>query len=76
MILMFARSSVVPLGVTIINSALPKVLKALTDFEKWDDSGFRIKAKATRVFMAKMLNILIQIYSYALLLDPYLSMLE
>ncbi|TYZ66192.1 hypothetical protein PybrP1_007375 [[Pythium] brassicae (nom. inval.)] len=65
-------STLVPAVVTIINSILPTVISLLTKLEKWDDVGFSIKAMVTRLYLAKILNVLIQLFSYALLLDPYL----
>ncbi|RHY26004.1 hypothetical protein DYB32_007945 [Aphanomyces invadans] len=65
-------TSVVPLGVAAINGALPTIISLLTKFEKWDDQGFEIKAMVTRLFLAKVLNILIQLWSYGMLLDPYM----
>ncbi|TMW65418.1 hypothetical protein Poli38472_008060 [Pythium oligandrum] len=64
-------SSIVPGVVTIINSVLPTILAILTKLEKWDDVGFAVKAMVTRLYLAKVLNVLIQLASYALLLDPY-----
>uniref|UniRef100_K3WCX7 Uncharacterized protein n=1 Tax=Globisporangium ultimum (strain ATCC 200006 / CBS 805.95 / DAOM BR144) TaxID=431595 RepID=K3WCX7_GLOUD len=58
--------------VTVINSILPTVISLLTKLEKWDDVGFSIKAMVTRLYLAKILNVLIQLFSYALLLNPYL----
>lgn len=65
-------STLVPAVVTIINSILPTVIALLTKLEKWDDVGFSIKAMVTRLYLAKILNVLIQLFSYALLLNPYL----
>lgn len=65
-------STLVPAVVTIINSILPTIISLLTKLEKWDDVGFSIKAMVTRLYLAKMLNVLIQLFSYALLLNPYL----
>jgi hypothetical protein len=65
-------SSIVPAAVTLINSVLPVVIGQLTALEKWDDVGFAIKAMVTRLYLAKVLNVLIQLVSYALLMDPYL----
>lgn len=64
-------ASIVPAGVTIINAALPALISAITKLEKWDDAGFAIKAMVTRLFIAKIMNVMIQLFSYALLLDPY-----
>lgn len=65
-------SSLVPAVVTIINSLLPTVISLLTALEQWDDAGFAIKAMVTRLYLAKILNVMIQLFSYALLFDPYL----
>ncbi|RLN51113.1 hypothetical protein BBJ28_00019842, partial [Nothophytophthora sp. Chile5] len=65
-------SSIVPAAVTVINALLPKLLSFLTAMEKWDDVGFAIKAMVTRLYLAKILNVLIQLFSFALLLDPLL----
>ncbi|KAL3660681.1 hypothetical protein V7S43_014435 [Phytophthora oleae] len=71
---MFApyASSIVPAVVTVINAILPKLISLLTAIEKWDDVGFAIKAMVTRLYLAKILNVLIQMFSFALLLDPLL----
>ncbi|KAE8999854.1 hypothetical protein PR001_g8800 [Phytophthora rubi] len=65
-------SSIVPAVVTVINAILPKLISLLTTIEKWDDVGFAIKAMVTRLYLAKILNVLIQLFSFALLLDPML----
>ncbi|KAF1793372.1 Anoctamin [Phytophthora cactorum] len=65
-------SSIVPAVVTVINAILPKLISLLTAIEKWDDVGFAIKAMVTRLYLAKILNVLIQMFSFALLLDPLL----
>lgn len=65
-------SSLVPAVVTIINSLLPTIISLLTALERWDDVGFAIKAMVTRLYLAKILNVMIQLFSYALLFDPYL----
>ncbi|RHY14164.1 hypothetical protein DYB36_001857 [Aphanomyces astaci] len=65
-------TSIVPLGAAVINGALPPIISTLTKFERWDDQGFEIKAMVTRLFLAKVLNILIQLWSYGMLLDPYM----
>jgi hypothetical protein len=65
-------SSIVPAAVTVINSMLPAIISLLTKLEKWDDAGFAIKIMVTRLYLAKVLNVLIQMFSFTLLLDPYL----
>lgn len=64
--------SIVPLAVSVINALLPTVAKILTSFEKWDDAGFHTKLMLFRLFVAKILNALIQVTSFLQLLDPYL----
>jgi len=63
--------SIVPIAVSIINAMLPTVAAFLTDFEKWDDGGFHTKLMLFRLFVAKILNALIQIFSFVQLMDPY-----
>ncbi|KAJ0411534.1 hypothetical protein ATCC90586_001129 [Pythium insidiosum] len=65
-------SSIVPAAVTVLNAALPTIISLLTQLERWDHSGFAVKAMITRLYLAKVLNVIIQLVSYALLLDPYL----
>ncbi|GLD92349.1 hypothetical protein PINS_up000882 [Pythium insidiosum] len=65
-------STIVPAAVTVINAALPTIISLLTQLERWDHTGFAIKAMVTRLYLAKVLNVIIQLASYALLLDPYL----
>lgn len=65
-------ASLVPALVTVINGIVPTVISLLTALERWDDVGFAIKALVTRLYLAKVLNVLIQLVSFALLLDPYL----
>lgn len=65
-------SSIVPAVVTVINAILPKLISILTTIEQWDDVGFAIKAMVTRLYLAKILNVIIQLFSFALLLDPLL----
>lgn len=64
--------SIVPAAVTVINSMLPAIISLLTALEKWDDAGFAIKIMVTRLYLAKVLNVLIQMFSFTLLLNPYL----
>ncbi|DAZ95153.1 TPA: hypothetical protein N0F65_009862 [Lagenidium giganteum] len=65
-------ATIVPAVVTVINAILPTIISLLTALEKWDDVGFAIKAMVTRLFLAKTLNVLIQLFSLVLLLDPYM----
>lgn len=54
----------VPLAVSAINGLLPSIIMAMTDMEMWDDNGFTIKAMITRLFIAKIMNVGIQLFSY------------
>ncbi|CAK9097917.1 Transmembrane channel-like protein 5, partial [Durusdinium trenchii] len=64
--------SIVPIAVSFINALLPTVAKQLTSFEKWDDAGYHTKLMLFRLFVAKILNAIIQIFSFLQLLDPYM----
>lgn len=64
-------AGIVPAAVTLINAILPQLISFLTKFESWDDAGFAIKAMVVRLFLAKMMNVFIQLFSYVLLLDPF-----
>ncbi|EEY65032.1 uncharacterized protein PITG_16489 [Phytophthora infestans T30-4] len=70
--ILYARRFIAFPVVTVINAILPKLISLLTAIEKWDDVGFAIKAMVTRLYLAKILNMLIQMFSFALLLDPFL----
>ncbi|GBG31478.1 Transmembrane channel-like protein 5 [Hondaea fermentalgiana] len=64
--------SIVPLAVSVINALLPAVVTFVTAFEKWDDGGFHTKYMLSRLFVAKILNAFIQVFSFLQLLDPYM----
>jgi hypothetical protein len=64
--------SLVPLVVAVINGITPAFFTILTVQEKWDDEGFRTKLMLFRLFVAKNLNVLIQIFSFVQLIDPYI----
>ena len=64
--------SVVPITVSVINVIIPYVIQALTHFERWESAGFQLKLELTKLFVAKNLNVLIQIFSFIQLLDPFL----
>lgn len=57
-------SALVPLTVTVINSLLPMLVKEITRLEMWDHEGYAIKAMILRLFVAKVLNIAIQLVRY------------
>ena len=55
-----------------MNSIQPPLLTAIASFEHWDDNGSYIKWMVWRLFIAKLLNVGIQVFTFALLSDPYL----
>jgi hypothetical protein len=64
--------SLVPIAVSFINGCLPYIVAYITAFEKWDDAGFYTKLMLFRLFVAKIFNAVIQVFSFLQLLDPYL----
>jgi len=65
-------SSIVPAAVSLINAALPTIILRITKIEKWDDGGTHIKLALTRLFIAKLFNVLVQAFSFAQLADPFI----
>ena len=63
---------IVPIAVSVINAVLPAVITKLTELEGWESQGDFIKQKTTKIFMAKTFNVIIQLFSYAELIDPYM----
>ncbi|KAG5189996.1 hypothetical protein JKP88DRAFT_176300 [Tribonema minus] len=64
--------SIVPVGVTIINTIMPVFIKLITDIEQWDSAKTITYMLVTRMYLAKILNACIQAASYMLLANPYL----
>jgi hypothetical protein len=62
----------VPAAVSLMNAVQPPLLKLIAGFEKWDESGSHIKWMVWRLFISKVLNVVIQMFTFALLADPYL----
>jgi hypothetical protein len=61
----------VPLTISILNSALPTVIwMIVVKVEKWDDKKTEMKQITLRVFVAKVLNVLLSVFACALLYDP------
>jgi hypothetical protein len=67
----FSRA-MVPALVSVINAILPALLAMITSFEQWSDEGVILKLTVSRLFLARMFNVLIQLFSFLLLLDPLL----
>jgi hypothetical protein len=65
----FSRA-LVPASVSVINAILPTLLQVITVFEQWSDEGVILKLTVSRLFLARMFNVLIQVFSFLLLLDP------
>jgi hypothetical protein len=66
----YIASSIVPGCVTAINSLLPILIDKITQFESWDSEKTVIKVLLIKMYLAKILNVLIQFASYLLLADP------
>jgi hypothetical protein len=66
----YIASSIVPGCVTAINSLLPILIEMITKFESWDSEKTVIKVLLVKMYLAKILNVLIQFASYLLLADP------
>eukprot|EP00753_Platysulcus_tardus_P013050 PLAT3606.3.p1 GENE.PLAT3606.3~~PLAT3606.3.p1 ORF type:complete len:852 (+),score=356.19 PLAT3606.3:57-2612(+) len=65
-------NSIVPASVSVINAALPFITDRIAKFEGWDDQGSFTKTVIWRLYLSKTLNVLIQVFSYAQLADPFL----
>jgi hypothetical protein len=66
----YFSSSIVPGCVTAINSIMPMLIDKITAFEKWDTEKTVTKVLLLKMYLAKILNVLIQFFSYLLLADP------
>lgn len=65
-------ASVVPASVTVINTIMPVIITKITEAEQWDDPKTHVKAMMSRMFLAKILNAIVQIVGVFLLADPFL----
>jgi len=65
-------SSIVPATVSIINTIMPILIKALTDFERWESQKVAIKQLVFRMYLSKILNLMLQVLSFMLLANPYM----
>ena len=68
----FLAFNIVPGCVTAINTLLPIIIDLITKFEKWDSEKTVIKVLLMKMYLAKILNVLIQFVSYLLLANPIL----
>lgn len=51
----------VPVAVTLLNAFQPPIIIKLAKFEQWDDPGRQVKYTVWRLFIAKLLNVLLQV---------------
>jgi len=47
------------LGVSVINAGLPALTLLITALENWDDPGFILKVQLVRLYLAKILNVVL-----------------
>jgi hypothetical protein len=66
------NSIVVPIILNLVNSALPTILKMITDKEAWDSAQTISNITLFRLYLASTLNALLLIVSYLVLADPFL----
>lgn len=64
--------SIVPAIVSAINSVSPFLILYLTHFERWESGQVEVNIRIFRMFLSRILNIVILGVGYALLADPYL----
>lgn len=57
-----AAAFIVPISVSILNAMQPPIIIALGKFERWDDPGFQVKSVVWRLFLGKLLNVLLQVH--------------
>lgn len=47
------------LGISAVNSIIPKISLKLTELEKWDDPAFSLKLNIARLYLLKVLNLIL-----------------
>eukprot|EP01038_Epipyxis_sp_PR26KG_P004315 gene4315-6113_t len=57
---------------TVINSGTPMILRHITAIEKWDLPQTELNFLLFRVYLSNTLNTLVVLFSYLLLIDPFL----
>mmetsp|Transcript_40755 Transcript_40755/g.66087 ORF Transcript_40755/g.66087 Transcript_40755/m.66087 type:complete len:768 (+) Transcript_40755:174-2477(+) len=55
---------IVPASMACINSLLPIIVSQTTELEKWDRPATALKVHMWRLYMCKILNVLVLMYSY------------
>ena len=62
----------VPSTVAGMNAAIPTIIwMIITKLEAWDDKKFETQLIILRIFLAKVMNIMIQLVTYLMVSDPY-----
>ena len=62
----------VPVAVSLLNAFQPPIIIKIAQFEQWDDPGRQVKYTVWRLFVAKLLNVILQVASFSMLADPVL----
>ena len=63
----------IPATVATMNTAIPTIILMIIKFlEKWDDKKFETQLVILRIFLAKVMNIMIQLLTYLMVSDPYI----
>ncbi|CAM9126775.1 unnamed protein product, partial [Ectocarpus fasciculatus] len=70
--LKFFAPSIVPAVVTGINSGTPAIIKAITLFEKWESGQTEVNIRIMRMFLSRILNILVLAMAYGFLANPFM----
>lgn len=70
--LKFFAPSIVPAVVTAINSTTPTIILSITLFERWESGQTEVNIRILRMFLSRILNILVLALAYGFLADPFL----
>ena len=70
--LKFFAPSIVPAVVTAINSTTPSIIKVITLFEMWESGQTEVNLRILRMFLSRILNILVLAIAYGFLADPFM----
>ena len=71
-VISFFSNLLISFTLSIINSITPIVLRQITVIEKWDSSQTELNFLLFRIYLSNTLNSLILLFSYLLLIDPFL----
>lgn len=70
--LKFFAPSIVPAAVSSINAVFPIIIRKLTTFEQWESGVVEVNIRIFRMFLSRILNLLILGVAYGMLADPFL----